>query len=98
MPIKDGADGITVNRLYYMDGDKAVKIGEIKELPEFTTVSNSEDLENVPESYIFKPEEFTFEFTMEPEVWKYFILMHKLGTNNWRRMHGFRAVRRRRNR
>ena len=51
-------------------------------IPPITEVTtiNSED---IPDDYILKPEKFTCS-----------IVIHF--SNNWRRMHGFRAVRRRR--
>ena len=73
------------------------KTTELKKLDsvEFSTIhSDSEDLENVPKSCIFKPVEFAFDLVMDE--WEYYALRHMLLPNNWRRMHGLRAARRRR--
>ena len=73
------------------------KTTELKKLDsvEFSTISSDlEDLEDVPERYIFNPSEFTCSFTMYK--WDYYALRHMMFPNNWRRMHGLRAARRRR--
>lgn len=91
MPTKEIESGIL---FAIQENGNAIPLGKINE----THITSADLCEDTDETIIFPQEmSMSFNFKYNPSIdYAYFLVYGKLPTNNWRRMHGYRARRKRR--